>query len=52
MQDENRDHHFIIVVELYILFVVFILIFTVILNLVGNLVAKELVNIIKSLNVE
>ena len=52
MQDENRNNHFSIVVELYFLFVVIILSFTVIFNLVGNLVAKEILNIIKYLNVE
>ena len=41
MQDENCNNHFIIVAELYVLFVVIILSFIVILNLIGILVAKE-----------
>ena len=49
---ENHNNHLSIVVELYLLFVVIILSFTVILNLFGNLVAKEILNIIRSLNVE
>ena len=50
MQDES--HHFIIVAELYVLFVVIILSFIVILNLIGILVAKEVLNIVEPLGVE
>ena len=52
MQDEICSNHFIIVAELYILFLVIILSFTVILNLFGNLVAKEVLSIVRSLSVE
>ena len=52
MEYEKSTNHFSIMVELYILFVLIILSFTVILNLTGNLVAKEVLHIVKSLNVE
>ena len=51
MQYEKSTSYFIIIVELYILFVAIILSFIVILNLIGSLVAKEVLRIVKSLNV-
>ena len=52
MQDENGNSNFFIVVDVYVLFVVIILSFSVIFNLFGSLVAKDFLNIVESLNVE
>ena len=52
MQDESGNNSFLIVVGLYVLFVVIILSFFANFNSVGNLVAKEVLNIVESLNVE
>ena len=49
---ENHNNHLSILVELYLLFVVIILSFTILFHLVGKSVAKEILNIIKDLNVE